>query len=145
MCGPPYYLASWYCGLAQGPCKYGRVYLSWRSRALNKTSFNIWCNWYFPMFLLRDGSLTLTKIMSLMVLVRVCDSLPTIKKLSNLVWWCEVLAWSLMWKVPWDAPLTFPQRSLQFPLYALHHIPIYHTPVYYCTFMCHVILVLRGH
>ena len=38
-----------------------------------------------PNVLLSDGSLTLIYMASLMVLLMVCDSLPTMEKLSNLV------------------------------------------------------------
>ena len=63
---------------------------------LNQTSSYMWDNWNFPMFLLSDWSLTLIYIASLMVLVRVFYSLPMTEKLSNLVWWPEVLTWSQM-------------------------------------------------
>ena len=35
-----------------------RVNLRWRSGMLNKTSSHTGGDWYFPIFLLRDGSLT---------------------------------------------------------------------------------------
>ena len=60
----------------------GMVYLRWRSGVLNKTSSHMWGSQYFTIFLLRDGC-TLMYIASLMVLVRVCDSLPKMEKLSN--------------------------------------------------------------
>ena len=43
---------------------------------LNKTSSHMWDNWYFPMFLPRDGSLTLIYMASLITLVMLWDSLP---------------------------------------------------------------------
>ena len=46
-------------------------------RLLNKTSSYIGGSWYFAMFLLRDRSLTLMNMASLMVLLMVSDSLPT--------------------------------------------------------------------
>ena len=75
--------ATWWCYI---------VYL--RSGVFDKTSFHMWGNWYFPMFVLKDRSLTFMNVASLMVLARACDSLPRMEKSSNLVWWPEVLAWS---------------------------------------------------
>ena len=46
----------------------------------------MWGSWYLPIFLLRDGSLTITYIASLMVLTRVCHSLPAMEKLSMMIW-----------------------------------------------------------
>ena len=63
----------------------GRVSLRWRSGVLKKTSSQMWCTWYLPMCLLRDGSLTLMNIASSILLAIVCDSLPTIEKMSYLV------------------------------------------------------------
>ena len=40
---------------------------------------------YLPMFLLAGRSLTLMYIASLVVMLRICDSLPTVEKLANLV------------------------------------------------------------
>ena len=40
----------------------GRVYLKQRSGVLSKTSSHMWDSWYLPMFMLRDGSLTLMNI-----------------------------------------------------------------------------------
>ena len=63
----------------------GGTYVRWRSVELNKTSSHMWVSWYLPMFPLRDESLTPMNIASLMVLAMVCDSLPIMKKLFNLV------------------------------------------------------------
>ena len=43
---------------------------------LNKTTCHMCDSWYFPMFLLWGGSPTLMYMSSLMVLVKLCDSLP---------------------------------------------------------------------
>ena len=61
---------------------------------LNKTSYHMCDSRYFPKLLLRDGSLTLIYIASLMVLVKLCDSLPKLVKLPKLVWWSVMLVWS---------------------------------------------------
>ena len=59
-----------------------------------RTSSHIWGRWYLPMFLFRDGSLTLMNRASLIALIRFCSSLPTIVKLLMLMLWPEVLQWS---------------------------------------------------
>ena len=129
MCGLLCCLVGWY----GGPCAVvlvdlgGRFYFRWKLGMLNKTSSHMWCSWYLSIFLLRNGSLTLMNIDSLMVLAMVCDSLPTMGKFSNLVWWPEVLAWLYMGKVPWGVPLAFPQGSLQTTLCTPHYTPTYGT------------------
>ena len=62
-----------------------RAHFRCRLGLLNKTSSHMWGSWYFPMFLIRDGSLTLMNMVSLVVLVMVRDSLPTMEKFFNLV------------------------------------------------------------
>ena len=95
VCGSPVLLIGQCCE----PCPVGLVnlgrkaYLKQRPGVPNKTPFHQWSSWYLPIFLLRDGSLTLMNMAFLMVIAMVCDFLPTIEKLSNLVWWPGVLAW----------------------------------------------------
>ena len=48
------------------------IYLSLRSGELDKTSSHMWDNCYFPMFLFRDGSLTLVCMVPFMDLARLC-------------------------------------------------------------------------
>ena len=52
---------------------------------LSMTSYHMLGNWNLPMFLLRDGSLTLMCMASLKDLVMLCASLPTMEKLSILM------------------------------------------------------------
>ena len=47
-------------------------------------------NWYLPMFLFNDGSLSLMNIASFIVLVRFYTSLHTMLKLSTSVMACDV-------------------------------------------------------
>ena len=59
------------CGV--GPCAVGtwccgRVFKVEVSSMLNMTSSHMWDNWYFPVFLLNDGPLTIICIASLLVL-----------------------------------------------------------------------------
>ena len=51
----------------------------------NRTSSQICGRWYLPMFLFRDGLLTLIYRASLMVVMRFWSSLLTILKLSMLI------------------------------------------------------------
>ena len=75
-------------GIATGQC------LSFNSDVLSKTSSHIWGRWYLPMFLFRDGSLTLISIASFIALMRFWSSLPTMVNLLMLIWWPEMLQWS---------------------------------------------------
>ena len=49
---------------------------------LNRTSSQMCGRWYLPMFLFRDGLLTLIYRASMMVLIRFWSSLPTMPKFS---------------------------------------------------------------
>ena len=60
----------------------GSVYFNFSSKVLNRTSFHMCGRWYLPIFLLRDGLLTLMYKASLIVLMRFWSSLPTILKFS---------------------------------------------------------------
>ena len=69
-------------------------YFNFSSEVLNRTSFQMWGRWYLPMFLLRDGLLTLMYSASFIALLRFWSSLPTILKLSVVTWWPVLLLWS---------------------------------------------------
>ena len=71
-----------------------RCYFNFSSEVLSRTSSHMWGRWYLPMFLLRDGLLTLMYNASLIVLLRFWSSLPTILKLSIVTWWPLMLLWS---------------------------------------------------
>ena len=108
----------------------GSVQFSLSSEVLNKTSSYICDRWNLPMFLLRDGLLTLINNVSWIALLRFWSSLPTILKLSMVMLWPVVLKWSNIGRVPSDVPWT----SLQKPLRTLqcipHHNPTYHICIY---------------
>ena len=70
------------------------LYFIFSSVVLTRTSSHIWGRWYLPMFLFRDGLLTLIYIDSFINLERLCSSLPTILKLFNVVEWPVMLLWS---------------------------------------------------
>ena len=66
-------------------------YYNFSSEMLNRTSSQICGRWYLPMFLFRDGSLTLIYRASLMACIRFWSSLPTMSKFSMLILWPVVL------------------------------------------------------
>ena len=66
-------------------------YLSLSSGDLTNTSSHICGSWYLPIFLLRDGSLTLMSIASLMDLAILWSYLPTVLKVSRERSWPVVL------------------------------------------------------
>ena len=59
------------------------IYFNFNSGDLASTSSQMCGSWNLPMFLLRDGSLTLMKIASLMFLAILLSFLPTMLKLSR--------------------------------------------------------------
>ena len=75
-----------YCHVADGIAT-GSYYFSLSSEVLNRTSSYMWGRWYLPMFLFRDGLLTLMYRASFMALMRFCSSLPTMLKFSLQIKW----------------------------------------------------------
>ena len=69
------------------------IYFSFSSGDLTNTTSHICCSWYLPIFLSRDGSLTLISTASLMVLAMFRSSLPTMLKLSRDTSWPVMLKW----------------------------------------------------
>ena len=61
---------------------HGSIYFNFSSEVLSRTSSHMWGRWYLPMFLLRDGLLTLIYNASLIVLLRFWSS-------SQLYWNCQ--------------------------------------------------------
>ena len=72
----------------------GLGYFSLSSVMLFRTSSHTWGRWYLPMFLLRDGLLTLMYIASLISLFWLFSSLPTTLKLLIVVSWPVMKLWS---------------------------------------------------
>ena len=58
-------------------------YLNLSSEVLNRTSSHMCGRWNLPIFLLRDGLLTLIYSASFIALLRFWSSLPTMLKFSN--------------------------------------------------------------
>ena len=89
-----------------------------------KTTSHICISWYFPIFLLTDGSLTWMYMASFIVLVMPCASLPIIVKQSTLIG-CP-MAW-LCWYMGEGVPEMFFQpipMSFLTPQYTPPHIPL---------------------
>ena len=66
-------------------------HLRWKAVVFYRTSSQIWDSWNLPRFLLRNRSLTLMNIASLVILAVLCTSLPTIEKLSTMMQYPQVL------------------------------------------------------
>ena len=64
--------------MSQEPGCYMAVYLILSAGEFTSTSSHMCCSWYLPIFLVRDGSLTLMRIASLMDMAVFWSSLPTI-------------------------------------------------------------------
>ena len=60
------------------------------SRALNRTPSHMCGRFYLPMFLLGMALFTIINMNSLIVLAKICHSLPTMLKLSSVVVWLVV-------------------------------------------------------
>ena len=71
-------------------------YFIFSSEMWNRTSSHMCGRWYLPLFLFRDGLLTLMYRASFMALMRFWSSLPTILKSSILMLWPVMLRWSNM-------------------------------------------------
>ena len=71
-------------------------YLSLSSCEFINTSSHMCGSWYLPIFLLRNGSLTLVKMASLMDLANFWSSLPTVLMLLIDISWPMALWWSWM-------------------------------------------------
>ena len=103
---------------------------------LSRPSSQICGRWYLPIFLFRDGLLTLMYRASLMVLMRFWSSLPTILKLSMVTVWPEVLEWSCIGEGAFRCSLNLSSKFLaDSPMYSsshstLSHLYLYMTPLF---------------
>ena len=84
------------CFVTRKPGCYLAYYLNLSSGEFTITLSHMCGSWYLPMSLLRDGSLTLMKMASLMDLGKFWSSLPRMLKLSIDISWPVVLWWSWM-------------------------------------------------
>ena len=112
-------------------------YFSCDSGDLASTSSQICGHWNLPIFLLRDGSLTLMNIASLMFLAILLLSLPTILKLSRDTSWPVMLWWSMMGDGDLICSLNVSPKVLpDSPIYSssqstLPHLYLYITPPFF--------------
>ena len=103
---------------------------------LNRTLSHICGRWYLPMFLFRDGLLTLIYRASLMVLMRFWSSPPTILKLSMVTVWPEMWKWSCIGEGGLRCSLNLSAKFLaDSPMYSsshstLSHLYLYMTPLF---------------
>ena len=106
-------------------------YFNFSSVLLTRTSSHIWGRWYLPMFLFRDGLLTLMNIDSLISLERFCSSLPTTVKLLIVVEWPEMLLWSNMGEGAFRCSLNLSPNVLAVsPIYSWSHSNLSHLYLY---------------
>ena len=112
-------------------------YFSCNSGDLASTSSRICGSWNLQMFLLRDGSLTLMNIASLMFLAILLSYLPTMLKLSRDTSWPVVLWWSMMGDGALICSLNLSPKVLpDSPMYtssqpSLPHQYLYITPLFF--------------
>ena len=71
----------------------GQSYFYFSSEVLSRTSSHICDRWYLPIFLFRDGLLTLINNDSFIHLLRFWSSLLTILKFSRVMLWLVMLEW----------------------------------------------------
>ena len=74
---------------------------SFNSDDLCRTSSHIWGRWYLPMFLFRDGSLTLMSRASLIALVRFWSSLPHYSEVVDV----DLMTWDIAMIINWGRGL----------------------------------------
>ena len=78
-------------------------YFSCSEEEFFNTSSQMWCNWYFPMFALRDGSLAHMYMASFTVMITPYPSLPTLVNIPSplVVLWCGCVdEWGMgLWNV----------------------------------------------
>ena len=103
------------------------LYFILSSVVLTRTSSHTWGRWYLPMFLFRDGLLTLIYIDSLINLERPCSSLPTILKLLIVVEWPVMLQWSYIGEGAFRCSLNLSPNVLAVsPMYSSSHSNMSH-------------------
>ena len=102
-------------------------YFNLSSGVLNRTSSHTCGRWYLPMFLLRDGSLTLMYRASFIILIRFWSSLPTMLKLFMVILRPVMLKWSNIGEGAFRCSLNLYPKVLQC---TLHHTPPCHIGIY---------------
>ena len=106
-------------------------YFSFSSGLLHRTSSHMWGKWYLPMFLFRDGLLTLIYRASFMVPMRFWSSLPTMLKLSMLTSWPDLFEWSYIGEGAFRCYLNLSANVLaDSPMYSSSHSTLSHLYLY---------------
>ena len=102
-------------------------YFNLSSLLLLRTSSHMWGRWYLPIFLFRDGPLTLMYMDSLISLERFRSSLPTMLKFWSVVVWPEMLLWSWMGEGAFRCSLNLSPNVLDVsPMYSSSHSNLSH-------------------
>ena len=98
---------------------------------LFRTSSHTCGRWYLPIFLLRDGLLTLMYTASLISLIRLLSSLPTTLKLLIVVSWPVMLLWSKIGEGCFKCSLNLSPKVLaDSPIYSSSHSTLSHLYLY---------------
>ena len=106
-------------------------YFNLSSGLLHRTSSHIWGRWYLPIFLFRDGLLTLMYKASFMVLMRFWSYLPTMLKLSMAILWPEMLGWSYIGEGAFWCSLNLSANALaDSSIYSSSHSTLSHLYLY---------------
>ena len=109
----------------------GQHFFKLSSEMLSRTSSHICGRWYLPMFLFRDGLLTLMYRASFMVLMRFWSSLPNMEKLSIVTAWPEMLRWSCIGEGAFRCSLNLSSKFLaDSPIYSSSNPPCM-TPTFF--------------
>ena len=102
-------------------------YFNFSSVLLTRTLSHMWGRWYLPIFLFRDGLLTLIYIDFLINLERFCSSLPTILKLLSVVESSVMLLWSYIGERAFRCSLNLSPNVLAVsPMYSSSHSNLSH-------------------
>ena len=137
------YSHKWQMEWPEGTC----FHFSLSSGLLHRTSSHMWGRWYLPMFLFRDGLLTLIYRASFMVLMRFWSSLPTMVKLSMLTLWPNLFEWSCIEEGAFSLSVNLSANVLpDSSMYSSSHSTLLH--LYMCMtplFFQDVIFILWSH
>ena len=113
------------------------TYLNWSAGESCRTWSHMCRSWYFPKFLLREGSFTQIYIASFMFLVIPCDSVSTMVKHSGLTQCPVELLWWWIGNEALRCSLSLsPMVLLESPLYfcgqlMCGHLNLYMTPLFW--------------
>ena len=115
-----------YCQVAYGIAT-GSDNSKLSSGVLSRTSSHMCGRGYLPIFLIRDGLLTLMNNASFIHLFRFWSSLPTVLKFSMVTWWPVVLTWSYIGEGALRCSLnTSPNVLEDSPMYSSLHSTLSH-------------------